>query len=182
MEAPAHIIEFLKPREGWRTRVYLDTAGHPTAGMGHMLTESERAAYSVGDEIPAETLARWTQADTAGAYTAAVQQAGELGLDRDRAFTTVLASVNYQLGTGWRQKFPQTWAAMRAGRWADAAAMVDGSRWAEQTPARAREFSAALHALGGAGGHGNVRLAGAIALAALGALAIAAAAYSHNSD
>lgn len=147
MEAPRHIIDYLKPREGWETEVYIDTQGHPTAGMGHLLTDSERAIYAEGDTIPSQVLARWTRADTAGAYGAAIEQATELGLASDTAFVTVLTSVNYQLGTYWRGKFPQTWKAIREGRWAVAGQMVQGSKWASQTPSRAREFAEALQAV-----------------------------------
>jgi lysozyme len=147
MEAPRHIIDYLKTREGWETEVYIDTQGHPTAGMGHLLTESERATYKEGDTIPAQVLARWTRADTAGAYGAAIAQATELGLASDTAFVTVLTSVNYQLGTHWRGKFPQTWSAIKERKWALAAQMVRGSKWATQTPSRAREFADALQAL-----------------------------------
>ncbi len=144
MEAPQYIIDYLRPREGWETQVYIDTEGHPTAGMGHLLTPTEREIYTEGDTVPIQVLNRWTRADTASAYNAALDQATELQLADDREFVTVLTSVNYQLGIYWRSKFPQTWKAIKEGKWALAAKMVQQSKWASQTPSRAREFAEAL--------------------------------------
>jgi lysozyme len=182
MEAPQHIIDYLKHREGWETEVYIDTEGHPTAGMGHLLTATERSTYGEGDTVPAQVLARWTKADTAGAYSAAREQAAELGLSSDTTFVTVLTSVNYQLGLNWRGKFPQTWAAMRSGRWALAVQMVQGSKWASQTPTRARDFTVALEAQAQGKGQqkGNGRAVLGIAVAGALALLVATIAAASN--
>lgn len=148
MEAPSHIIEFLREREGWVAHVYTDTEGFPTAGMGHLLTREEQEEHSVGDPVAPAILQRWAREDAGKAYRAATTQAKEIGLGSDAAFLTVLTSVNFQLGLYWRNKFPDTWKAIVDGRWKEAARNVLESRWARQTPSRAREFAQALESKG----------------------------------
>jgi lysozyme len=145
MKVPAHIVEYLKPREGWRDEVYLDTEGNPTVGMGHLLTTEQRATYDIGDRVPHNLLVIWAATDSTKAYSAALSQAEELGLARLTNFVTVLTSVNFQLGTQWRKKFPMTWEAMKNGKWASAVSMIGDSRWAAQTPSRAQDFIEVLN-------------------------------------
>ena len=168
MQAPQHIIDYLKTREGWETEVYIDTEGNPTAGMGHLLTPAERVIYAEGETVPAQVLARWTKADSESAYTAAIAQSTELGIASDKGFVTVMTSVNYQLGIYWRTKFPQTWKAIKDKKWAVAARMVMDSKWASQTPSRAREFAEALQNVANAkptnGGRTGLKIAIAGAL------------------
>lgn len=49
--APQSLIDHLRLREGWRTKVYLDSLGKPTVGMGHLLTGKDINKYSVGVTI-----------------------------------------------------------------------------------------------------------------------------------
>ncbi len=56
----------------------------------------------------------------------------------------VLVSVNYQLGTGWTNKFKNTWGLMRKGDFYGAADEAENSLWAKQTPVRVRDFQKAL--------------------------------------
>ncbi len=143
---PADVIAFVKLREGFKPVVYLDSLGLPTAGMGHLLTPAEKAVYKVGDAVEKTRIDAWAAADTAAAYKAAKAQAGTLKV-ASLDFIKVLTSVNFQLGSGWRAKFPKAWAAMLAGEWEKAAVEVEASAWFKQTPVRVRDFQAALRAL-----------------------------------
>ena len=143
---PQAVIDQLKLREGWRTDVYLDTLGKPTAGMGHLLTASENQQYSVGATVPDDVLNGWAQADTQTAYNAALRQASELNIS-DQNFINALASVNFQLGAGWNQEFKMTWADLQVGKWQQASAEAQDSAWYKQTPVRVQDFQQAILAL-----------------------------------
>ena len=58
-------LEHLELREGNEERVYLDSLGKPTCGVGHLLTERERQVYQVGDEVSEEQRTAWLEADAA---------------------------------------------------------------------------------------------------------------------
>jgi GH24 family phage-related lysozyme (muramidase) len=141
-------MDHLKLREGWRTAVYLDSRGLPTVGLGHLLTTSEKKTYKVGDHVPEDLLNAWAQADAKKAYNAGQAQAATLGVS-DQSFINALASVNFQLGTGWYTKHKQTWGYMVAHAWEKAAREVRDSLWYRQTPVRVQDFQAALRALAG---------------------------------
>lgn len=143
---PQDLIDHLKQREGWRTSVYLDTLNKPTAGMGHLLTAAEQQQYAVGATVPDDVLNAWAVADVQKAYDAAIGEAAQLSVT-DQDFINALASVNFQLGTSWYLKFPNTWQMMKDGKWEAAAEAVQQSLWFRQTPVRVQDFEAALRSL-----------------------------------
>lgn len=145
---PKEVIDHLKLREGWCENVYTDSRGLLTAGMGHLLTETEKTQYKEGDTVPLATLQAWAQDDATSAYEAAVAQGATLGVG-DQGFINALASVNFQLGTGWYTEHKKTWAHMVAHEWEEAAVEAQDSKWYEQTPVRVEDFQAALRALSG---------------------------------
>ena len=150
-------MEHLKNREGFKESVYLDTLDKPTAGTGHLLTAEENALYKVGDKISPETTNQWLKQDSSKAYSAGFLQAKELGIE-DQGMIEALGSVNFQLGTGWRDKFKGTWSAMKSGDFnlaASEAQFVDPSdpskgtsKWMQQTPTRVKDFTSALTSYG----------------------------------
>ena len=67
-----------------------------------------------------------------------------------------LASVNFQLGTGWRRKFPSAWKALKSGNYDEAIDQViyqnpknksKKSAWSTQTPTRVNDFVNAIKEL-----------------------------------
>ena len=166
-EPTQSFMKHLKVREGFRGNVYLDTLGKPTAGVGHLLTAEENALYKEGDMISPETTDRWLKQDSSKAYSAGFLQAKELGI-QDQGMIEALGSVNFQLGTGWRDKFKNTWSAMKSGDFNLAASEAmfkkpgEGgnvfsmdrtqqhgtSSWAQQTPQRVQDFVGALTSYG----------------------------------
>ncbi len=144
MDPYAVFTQHARTREGYSTTVYLDSLGKPTVGIGHLVVPAD--GLKVGDVITdAQVMAFWYK-DSAAAFAASAKQAGEAVIC-DPCFVAALASVNYQLGTGWRRKFPTVWALIRAGAYNAAADMLEGSLWMRQTPVRVRDFQAALRAL-----------------------------------
>ena len=149
-------LKHLADREGSRGVSYFDTLENLTGGIGHLLTSQERGMYPEGSEIPEEIQQDWFRSDTAEAYNRAVNQAGEAGVENQK-FIEGLASVNFQLGAGWRKKFPSAWkailnkdydAAAEQIRYKDPSNKRQGeSEWMSQTPERAKDFIKAIKGL-----------------------------------
>jgi len=131
-------------REGRRNDVYKDSLGKSTVGIGHLVVPSDH--LKVGDRITDEQVTSLFEKDTAPALRAANSQALEAGIT-DTSFIPYLASVNFQLGTGWTAKFPHTWKMIVDGNYEDAAKALDGTLWARQTPVRVNDFQNALRRL-----------------------------------
>lgn len=134
-------LAHLNHREGRRNTVYLDSEGKPTVGVGHLVRPEDN--LRVGDRISDAQVAAFLEKDGRKAFQAARQQAAELGV-KDESFIIALGSVNYQLGTGWREKFPSTWETMKRGDFNGAAAKIETSLWNKQTPVRVDDFQLAL--------------------------------------
>lgn len=167
-------LDHLQLREGFRADVYLDSLGKPTGGTGHLLTESERAIYKVGDMPGSTVTKRWLAEDSKLAYGAGLSQATELGI-KDQGMIEALGNVNFQLGTNWRSKFGKTWGAMESGDFDLAASEAmfktpgknlelgppEPSEWMKQTPTRVNDFVSALKSYGSSQEHSkNLKVAG----------------------
>ena len=149
----SNFLHHLKLREGFEEKVYLDTLGKPTCGVGHLLTEEENRKYRVGERVPIEILDIWLVQDSNIAWRAAEEQARELGINSS-SFVIALASVNFQLGTNWMRKFPSAYRALYDRDYDEAIRQVSTgsgrngqSRWMEQTPVRVRDFVEAIDKL-----------------------------------
>ena len=136
-----HLID----REGLRLTVYRDSLGKPTVGVGHLVLPQD--GLKVGDRITRAQSDAFLAKDASTAIQAAMAQGKEIGVD-DIDFLVALASVNFQLGTGWTKKFPRTWDLIRRGEYWRAIENLNKSLWAKQTPVRVRDFVSALTLLG----------------------------------
>lgn len=131
-------------REGKRNVVYRDSLGKPTVGVGHLVLPGDN--LKVGDRITDAQVEAFLDKDARGAWAAANSQASQAGIS-DGCFIIALASVNFQLGTGWTKKFPTTWKLIQNGQYTQAATEVGRSLWAKQTPVRVQDFQKALRDL-----------------------------------
>lgn len=136
-----NFLDHLLEREGYRNTVYRDSLGKPTVGVGHLVLPEDN--LRVGDTISDERVRELLESDAQKAYKAAVEQANELGIN-DSDFVIALGSVNYQLGTGWRNEFSRTWAHMENGNYDQAIANIENSLWSRQTPVRTADFTNAI--------------------------------------
>jgi GH24 family phage-related lysozyme (muramidase) len=136
--------QLLREREGVRTKVYLDSRGKPTVGIGHLVTPADK--LKVGDEITDQQVSEFFKKDSAEALSAAKSQASKAGIS-DANFLVYLASVNFQLGTDWYKEHKKTWALIMEGKYEEAAEEAAKSAWARQTPVRVKDFQQALRAL-----------------------------------
>lgn len=143
---PDHVLKHLELREGRVQRVYEDSLGHLTAGVGHKLTEGETLQYKVGDTVDNATIDAWLQEDARSAWLAAFNQSNGI---RCPELQETLFHINYQLGASWPLKFPKTWRLLKDERYTEAAVEIclDGqgdypSQWLQQTPVRVADAMA----------------------------------------
>lgn len=133
-----HVSQF----EGDRDDVYVDSTGNPTVGIGHKVVPADQ--LKVGDRISATRKEALWRADSEKALSAARAQMRAAGLDDDDEFLAPLASVNFQLGTGWHYDHVKTWELVKAGKYIAAAREAQNSKWFKDTPIRVRAFQSAL--------------------------------------
>jgi hypothetical protein len=174
---PDSFLDHLEDKEGSLNLIYKDSLGLPTGGTGHLMSDKDLKKYDIAQYVDYDTVygtrkvavdkqgdiikldkattENWRKNDSEKAYMAAVEQAKELGITSQKMINHI-GSVNFQLGTGWRQKgkFPGVWEAMKAGDYGLAAKNVEWvspsdtskgrSDWYKDTPQRAEDFMGAL--------------------------------------
>lgn len=128
-------------REGKRLKVYKDSLGFKTVGIGHKVLPEDK--LKLGDTITEEQCDLFFDRDTAEAESAALKQAKEIGIKADW-FIAALISVNFQLGAGWTKEFKATYPAIVRHDFDVAIENLRQSKWYRQTPVRVEDF---IHAL-----------------------------------
>jgi lysozyme len=129
------LIRQLKADEGVKPCVYRDHLGFLTIGVGRLVDGSKKGAGLRPDEIA--YLLNNDIDDRIDALTRALPWFQDL----DDARRGVLLNMAFQLGTDGLLGFKNTLALVRDGKYAEAADAMLVSRWAEQTPARAKRMS-----------------------------------------
>jgi lysozyme len=135
----AQLVVELRRDEGVRYAPYRDTKDIPTAGVGHNLQASPLPAgwsYPLTDDQVNQLL----MSDLANVFA---------DLNRDLPWWTdlndvrqrVVANMMFNLGSNKLLGFKNTLAAMRQGRYDDAAAGMLNSAWASQVGARAQRLA-----------------------------------------
>ena len=133
------LLKSVKQHEGYRNKVYLDSLGKRTVGVGHLCVEDH---WEDNREYPEEMLMNILVKD----LKSAIQGAGELCSDcpdlRDQAREIIVEMV-FQLGKTGVSKFRNMWKALKKDppQYDVAAKEMLDSRWAKQTPNRAKEMS-----------------------------------------
>ena len=125
------LIERLKVNEGFRSRIYQCTEGFDTIGYGFAikdleLTEKE-AEYLLANRVAQKHLMLSKQLDWYDDMPPEVQG--------------VILEIVYQMGFSGFCKFKKAIAHMKNKNWKDASKEMLDSRWAKQTPNRAKRLS-----------------------------------------
>lgn len=133
------LVQELRRDEGVRYTPYLDTKGNPTVGAGHNLNASPLPygwGYPLNDEQVNELLGK----DLLNVYG---------GLYRDLPWwdqlcdvrQRVMCNMAFNLGINGLMTFRNTLIAIRQGRYADAAAGMLNSLWANEVGDRAKRLA-----------------------------------------
>lgn len=141
------IVQQLLSDEGYRTNVYKDTEGFLTYGMGHKLTKEEKEIYKEGDYIPVDVRKKVTEKQIKDVQETTKKIMASKGLVNSKLYLDnepLFVSFFYQLGEEGGLAFNNMWAAIDEG---DAQGAYDAaldSKWAKQTPRRAKRFAKML--------------------------------------
>ena len=129
----------VKQHEGYRNKVYLDTLGKRTVGVGHLCTEDwweDDKEYE--EEFLMKILEEDLQEAIEGASTLMLQHDCS---DIDEKAHEILIEMVFQLGVGGVSKFKKFLANLSTKTYHLAADEMLDSRWAKQTPMRAEKLS-----------------------------------------
>ena len=125
----------LRRDEGTKAAAYQDHLGFWTIGVGRLIDSRKTGAGLRPDEI--DYLLRNDINDRVAALTKVLPWFDRL----DEARRGVMINMAFQLGTAGLLGFKSTLALIAAGKYAEAAEQMLKSKWATQTPARAKRLA-----------------------------------------
>jgi lysozyme len=127
------LINSIKEHEGFVSEPYNDSLGFPTLGYGTKLPLSKKEAELILKHRLNEKIESIIE-----------KKPFILTLPQDKQF--VLFEMAYQLGVGGILKFKRMWKALEDRNYKEASVEMLDSRWAKQTPNRAKELSERMRA------------------------------------
>lgn len=133
-----NISKMLEAEEGFRSSVYYCTAGYPTIGIGWRIGERAQPLhdFKMMHICKASAYAQ-LEFEIAG-ITSKLENFIPAFKDLNEARQCVLISMSYQMGIAGLFKFKNMLAAIESKCWNDAANEGLNSKWARQTPGRAK--------------------------------------------
>lgn len=145
------IFGMLRIDEGYDSKIYKDSEGFWTIGIGHLLTKdpSKSLAISNLDKLVGRsTGGQITQAEAEAIFAKDVDKA-TAGILRNATLKPVydvldavrkaaLINMVFQMGVSGVAGFPASMKLLKAGKWDAAAKELANSRWYRQTPNRAK--------------------------------------------
>ena len=131
------LLKSVKAHEGFRNKVYKDTLGKRTVGYGHLCVEDH---WEDNREYTVPELERVLEADLNNAIQGAEELCSDCPVLEDQAKEIIVEMV-FQLGKTGVSKFRNMWKALKVPDYPTAAKEMLDSRWAKQTPGRAKEMS-----------------------------------------
>ena len=139
------LLQSVKKHEGYRNKVYLDTLGKRTVGVGHLCVED---FWEDNKEYDEEFLMNILKDDLKNAIEGAERLLKNC-LILDSLAKEIIIEMVFQLGETGVSKFKNMLKALKDGPDYQTAAieMLD-SKWAKQTPNRAAGMSAEMAGLG----------------------------------
>lgn len=132
-----NLIESIKKHEGYRAKVYKDSLGIDTIGYGFAIKD-----LSLDRDICDMILERKVEAVTREAYSVIPWLDGAHPVVFD-----VIIEMCYQLGVTGVSHFRKTLDHLKHKEYTSASVEMLDSKWARQTPLRARELSARIASL-----------------------------------
>ena len=133
------LLESVKKHEGYRNKVYLDTLGKRTVGVGHLCVED---FWEDDKEYEESFLMEILQKDLQEAIRGAKELMQEHGCaDIDERAEEILIEMVFQLGRTGVSKFKNMWKALSEHNYVGASFEMLDSRWAKQTPNRAKNMA-----------------------------------------
>ena len=138
------LLQSVKKHEGYRNKVYLDTLGKRTVGVGHLCVED---FWEDDKEYEEKFLMTILKHDLQTAIKGADRVLVECPVLDDLAKEIIIEMV-FQLGETGVSKFKNMIKALKIPDYQTAAIEMLDSKWAKQTPERAAGMSSEMAALG----------------------------------
>ena len=133
------LLKSVKKHEGYRNKVYLDTLGKRTVGVGHLCVED---FWEDDKEYEESFLMEILEKDLQEAIRGAKELMEEHGCaDIDDRAEEILIEMVFQLGRTGVSKFRNMWKALSEHNYVGASFEMLDSRWAKQTPNRAKNMA-----------------------------------------
>jgi|TARA_R100000081_G_C4718293_1_gene116611 lysozyme len=133
------LLESVKKHEGYRNKVYLDTLGKRTVGVGHLCVED---FWEDDKEYEESFLMEILQKDLQEAIRGAKELMDEHGCaDIDERAEEIIIEMVFQLGRTGVKKFRNMWKALSEHNYVGASFEMLDSKWAKQTPNRAKDMA-----------------------------------------
>tara|TARA_R100000697_G_scaffold54724_1_gene67935 strand:+ start:284 stop:721 length:438 start_codon:yes stop_codon:yes gene_type:complete len=140
------LMESVKKHEGYRNKVYLDTLGKRTVGVGHLCVED---FWEDDKEYEEKFLMDILLDDLQNAIKGARELKEEHSCtDIDEIAQEILVEMVFQLGKNGVSKFRNMWKALSEKNYIGASYEMLDSRWAKQTPNRAKAMAEQMKACG----------------------------------
>ena len=132
------LLDSVRKHEGYRNKVYLDTLGKRTVGVGHLCVED---FWEDGKEYEEKFLMTILEHDLQTAIKSAEKLCEGLKISDDAKI--IIIEMIFQLGGNGVSKFRKMWQALQQDPpdYAEASVQMLDSRWAKQTPNRAKEMA-----------------------------------------
>ena len=138
------LLESVKKHEGYKNKVYLDTLNKRTVGVGHLCVED---FWEDGKEYEEKFLMDILQKDLQSSIDGAEDlinncpSGGKANISDDAKI--IIIDMVFQLGKTGVSKFRNMWKSLQQDppQYSVAAREMLDSRWAKQTPNRAKEMS-----------------------------------------
>ena len=133
------LLESVKKHEGYRNKVYLDTLGKRTVGVGHLCVED---FWEDDKEYEEKFLMTILEHDLQTAIKGAKELMEDHGcVDIDEQAEEILIEMVFQLGKNGVSKFRNMWKALAEKNYIGASYEMLDSRWSKQTPNRAKAMA-----------------------------------------
>ena len=137
------VKERIKTHEGFVNYVYKDTLGKRTVGYGHLCTDDEN--WEDGKCYDNSYLNDVFEIDFMEATKQAEELISDLVLEKDA--NEIILEMVFQLGKTGVSKFKKMWEALSGQDYNKAADEMLDSKWAKQTPNRAKELAEIMRSL-----------------------------------
>ena len=134
----SELIVSIKQHAGFRAKVYDDSLGIPTIGYGFAIKDLE-LEEDICDMILERKLSILKER---------IEKKFQWYRYMPQEIKDVVVEMCYQLGVYGFSRFKKTIAYIQNKQWEEASVEMLDSRWAEQTPGRAREMSNRVKKLG----------------------------------
>ena len=138
------LLKSVREHEGYRNKVYLDTLNKRTVGVGHLCVED---FWEDDKEYDEKFLMEILEKDLENAISGAEELLK--GCNLPSLANEIVVEMVFQLGKTGVSKFHNFLAALRDDppQWLTASEEMLDSRWAKQTPNRAKKMSELMASL-----------------------------------